>query len=94
MTEDQAKKVRKARMTFDQWADAEGLTAEQRARLNRADRAAVVPCAMDAMKHEALAAKIAEAQDKIAAWEDAQAEYAYAVDTLAKMKEKALSQPF
>ena len=89
MTQEQAEKTRKARMTFETWADAEKLTTEQRERLNRADRAAVVPCAVDAMKHEALAGKISRAEAEIEGWRSQQAEFVYAVETLDTLRAKA-----
>lgn len=89
MTQEQAAKARKARMTFERWADAENLTAEQRKRLSGAEQRTIVPLAIDAMKYDDLAAKIADAKAKIEAWEIAQAEYVYAVETLAALKAKA-----
>lgn len=92
MTQEQVEKARKARMTFERWADAEKLTAEQRKRLSGAEQRTIVPLAIDAMKYDDLATKIADAEARIEAWKAAQAEYVYAVETLADMRAKACGE--
>ncbi len=89
MTQEQAEKTRKARMTFETWADAEKLTDEQRAKLNNAERRVIVPCAVDAMKHEDLQGKINRALEDINNWRAKQAEFVYAVETLSELRAKA-----